>query len=58
MEKVVKIEFTEQSKAVCAKVSVQIMGEDLDSNKILEEAQMLFEAASSYSNTKTLRKLM
>ena len=56
-EKTLKIEFTEQSKAVTAKVSLEITG-DSNNDEVLAEAKRLFDEASKYSAEQTMKKLL
>jgi len=56
--KLVKVEFSEQSKCVTARCSIQYDGDNTPSNEaILEETQKLFNEAQKFSIVKSMKKL-
>ena len=59
MDKTLKIEFIESSKAVSASVKLEYSGksDELDNTSILEESKQLFEEANKYSKRKTMEKM-
>lgn len=57
MEKTIKVEFNEQSKAVVTSVKLEIKGEDINNDEVLEEVKDLFNKASAYSALKTMSKI-
>ena len=62
MKKIVKIEFSENSKAVLAQTKIEYefdTTEEIkttDNDKILEEAKDLYNKAHSYAVNKTINK--
>lgn len=57
MNKTIKVDYTEQSKAVTTSIKVEYSGEDIPSNEeILKESQKLYEDASKYSVVKSMQK--
>ena len=59
MDKTIKLEFIESSKAVSASVKLEYSGkpEEIDNKSILEESKQLFEEANKYSKRKTMEKM-
>lgn len=57
MEKLIKVEFIEQSKAVVANTKIEVTSEDVNYEDVLEEAKDLFNKASEYSSRLTMRKM-
>jgi hypothetical protein len=56
----IKIEFTEQAKAIVANTKLEVtgdVGERLNDDAILERAKQLFEVAHRYADTKTKQKI-
>ena len=56
MEKTLRIEFTEQSKGVVAKIDYNATG-DFNNDEVLAEAKRLFDEAMLYSQEKSMLKV-
>jgi len=56
--KTIKIEFTETTKTVNANVKIEVSGDNINNNQILEETKKLFDEAHSYAKNKTMQKAL
>ena len=54
--KTVRVDFNELAKSVTASVRVEVTGQDIDNDQILEEAKKLFNGAHQHAKDKTMGK--
>lgn len=53
----IRIDITEQQKAVTAAVRYEVSGDSLEANAILEEAKRIFNEAQAFTAIKSMAKV-